>query len=63
MNPETLPWWTEQNKKFAVEVEEFVNSELRPLADKIDHNQAMEVQWEISKFVVDKGWKPSGKIL
>jgi alkylation response protein AidB-like acyl-CoA dehydrogenase len=55
---EVLPWWTEKNRRFANEVEEFVNSELRPLADKIDHNQAMEVQWEISKFVVDKGFHP-----
>ena len=55
---EALPWWTERNRKFAAEVEEFVNSELRPLADKMDHNQAMEVQWDISKFVVDKGFHP-----
>lgn len=55
---EALPWWSEKNKRFAAEVEEFVNTELRPRADRIDHNQAMEVQWEISKFVVDKGFHP-----
>lgn len=58
MGLEAYPWWTEKNKKFASEVEEFVNNELRPLADKMDHNKAMEVQWELSKFVVDKGFHP-----
>ncbi|MFW9768403.1 MAG: acyl-CoA dehydrogenase family protein [Candidatus Thorarchaeota archaeon] len=55
---ETFPWWTERNKKFASEVEDFVNSELRPRADKMDYRQAMDVQWELSKFVVDKGFHP-----
>ncbi len=55
---DALPWWTEKNRKFAEEVEEFVNSELRPRADKLDHHQAMEVQWELSKYVVDKGFHP-----
>ncbi|MFX1369845.1 MAG: acyl-CoA dehydrogenase family protein, partial [Promethearchaeota archaeon] len=55
---DALPWWTEKNRKFAEEVEEFVNSEIRPRADKLDHRQAMEVQWELSKYVVDKGFHP-----
>ncbi|MFW9800120.1 MAG: acyl-CoA dehydrogenase family protein [Candidatus Thorarchaeota archaeon] len=55
---EVLPWWTEKNRRFAEEVQEFVDNELRPLGDKMDHNQAMEVQWDISKFVVDKGFHP-----
>ena len=50
---ETFPWWTEKNKQFALEVEEFVDTELRPIADKMDHNEAMKVQWDISKFVAD----------
>ncbi|MFX1535441.1 MAG: acyl-CoA dehydrogenase family protein [Promethearchaeota archaeon] len=55
---EVLTWWTEKNRRFAAEVEEFVNNDLRPLADKIDYNEAMKVQWDISKFVVDRGFHP-----
>ncbi|UCE11813.1 MAG: acyl-CoA dehydrogenase family protein [Candidatus Thorarchaeota archaeon] len=55
---DALPWWTDKNHRFATEVEEFVDNELRPLGDKMDHNEAMKVQWNISKFVVDKGFHP-----
>jgi alkylation response protein AidB-like acyl-CoA dehydrogenase len=55
---EVLPWWTEKNRRFAAEVGEFVDAELRPLSDKLGHKQAMDVQWDISKFVVDKGFHP-----
>ena len=59
---EALPWWTEKNKKFALEVEEFVSKELRPIADKIDHEkgplEAMKVQWEVSKYIAEKGFHP-----
>ncbi|MFW9777917.1 MAG: acyl-CoA dehydrogenase family protein [Candidatus Heimdallarchaeota archaeon] len=53
-----FPWWTEKNKQFAAEVEAFVDSELRPQADKMDYREAMKVQWDLSKFVVDKGFHP-----
>ncbi|MFW9856516.1 MAG: acyl-CoA dehydrogenase family protein [Candidatus Thorarchaeota archaeon] len=55
---EGFPWWTDKNKHFAAEVEAFVDSELRPQADKMDYREAMKVQWDLSKFVVDKGFHP-----
>ena len=55
---ESFPWWTDKNRVFAEDVEEFVNSELRPKADQMDHNEAMKVQWELSRFVVDNGFHP-----
>jgi alkylation response protein AidB-like acyl-CoA dehydrogenase len=55
---QSFPWWTEENIRFAAEVDEFVSTELRPKADKLDYKEAMDVQWDLSKFVVDHGFHP-----
>ncbi|TKJ25619.1 MAG: hypothetical protein CEE42_07205, partial [Promethearchaeota archaeon Loki_b31] len=55
-----MPWWTEKNKKFADECENFIDTELQPRAIKLleQNLDPMEIQWEASKLCIDKGFHP-----
>ena len=55
-----MPWWTEKNKKFADECENFIDTELQPRAIKLmeQNLDPMAIQWEASKLCIDKGFHP-----
>ena len=55
-----MPWWTEKNKKFADECENFIDTELQPRAIKLleQNLDPMKIQWEASKLCIDKGFHP-----
>jgi alkylation response protein AidB-like acyl-CoA dehydrogenase len=55
-----MPWWDEDTRQFADEVEKFVDEELVPRTQAImerneDH---MSIQWEASKLCVERGFHP-----
>jgi len=55
-----MPWWTERNKKFAEECDNFCDEYLVPLATKLLENgeDPMDIQWAASKLCIDKGFHP-----
>ena len=55
-----MPWWSERTKKFADEVENFMDTELQPRAIKLleQNKDPMTIQWEASKLCIDKGFHP-----
>ena len=55
-----MPWWGDRTKKFADEVENFMDTELQPRAIKLleQNKDPMTIQWEASKLCIDKGFHP-----
>ena len=55
-----MPWWSDRTKKFADEVENFMDTELQPRAIKLleQNKDPMTIQWEASKLCIDKGFHP-----
>ncbi|MFX0018448.1 MAG: acyl-CoA dehydrogenase family protein [Promethearchaeota archaeon] len=55
-----MPWWSDRTKKFADEVENFMDTELQPRAIKLleQNKDPMAIQWEASKLCIDKGFHP-----
>lgn len=55
-----MPWWSEKNRKFADEMEAFVDTELVPLAMKLEeeNKDPMAIQWEASKKCIEHGFHP-----
>ena len=55
-----MPWWSEKNKKFANKVENFVDSQLLPLAMKFQEEgkDPWEIQWQPSRKCIEHGLHP-----
>jgi butyryl-CoA dehydrogenase len=55
-----MPWWSEKTRKFADEVEAFVDAELVPMAIKLqeENKDPMSIQWKASKICIDHGFHP-----
>ncbi|MHA1268705.1 MAG: acyl-CoA dehydrogenase family protein [Candidatus Helarchaeota archaeon] len=55
-----MPWWSDKNKKFADEIEEFVDNELIPIALKLeeDGKDPWAIQWKASKMCIKHGFHP-----
>ena len=55
-----MPWWSDRIRKFADEVEAFVDSELVPMAIKLqeENKDPMSIQWKASKMCIEHGFHP-----
>jgi alkylation response protein AidB-like acyl-CoA dehydrogenase len=55
-----MPWWDDETKQFADDVEEFIDNELMPRAmDLMEQNKdPMEIQWKASKICIEYGFHP-----
>ena len=60
MTFDMMPWWNDKTRKFASEVENFMDEELQPRAIKLleENKDPMTIQWEASKVCIDKGFHP-----
>jgi alkylation response protein AidB-like acyl-CoA dehydrogenase len=55
---EKFPWWTPDISKFADEVTEFVDTRLRPLAEKMTAEQLDEINWEACRLLAEHKLTP-----
>ena len=55
-----MPWWSEKSKKFADEVEAFVDDVLLPISLKLQEEgkDPWAIQWKASKLCIDHGFHP-----
>lgn len=55
-----MPWWDEETRQFADEVEAFVDAELVPRTQAMleQNKDPMTIQWDASKLCVEKGFHP-----
>lgn len=55
---EKLPWWNEEQAKFADEVEDFIDEEILPRALEMGPKEQRRIQWEISNYIAERGYSP-----
>ncbi|MHA1323451.1 MAG: acyl-CoA dehydrogenase family protein, partial [Candidatus Helarchaeota archaeon] len=55
-----MPWWNEKNKKFADDVDQFVDEVLLPISLKLQEEgkDPWAIQWKASKLCIDHGFHP-----
>ncbi|HMF34604.1 MAG TPA: acyl-CoA dehydrogenase family protein [Candidatus Lokiarchaeia archaeon] len=55
-----MPWWSPKTRKFADEVEKFVDNDLIPLALKLQEEggDQWSIQWAASRLCIEKGFHP-----
>lgn len=55
-----MPWWDKDTKAFADEVENFIDTELLPITNRMleSNEDPMKIQWSASKLCVKKGFHP-----
>jgi len=55
-----MPWWSEKNRKFADEIDDFVDNELLPISLKMQERgeDPWAIQWKASKKCIEHGFHP-----